>query len=637
MKAYETVDVSIIIPIYNGEAYIKNIIAALKRQTLQNFEVLLINDCSTDNTINYLQNLPDFYSIYTNEKNSGAGFSRNIGIKKAKGKYICFIDVDDVIPDNYVQELYTSVSERNADIAICDIILKNEKMTKSSFSFHNKKELIANPFIASPCAKIFSKECFEKLTFVEGIINEDVATIIPIIAHAKTIVYTEETYYMYVQNAESVQNRIFDFNKFNVFPAVKMALERMDSKDKEQYEDIIIYNQILLFFIYSLITIGPFLDRYKYLKTFYRKSKGINLVSNGYFNNHLKTHGKINRIYYRILLFLVSHRLIFISNITISLYQIAKKLDFRKRIISKEIAMKDLISAATKQKTLKSGNIKISAIIPNYNYKHYLYERIYSILYQDYKIDEIIILDDCSSDGSQELIMKIVEELKDAVNISFQFNDTNSGNVFNQWEKAFQCASNDYVWIAEADDYCTPSFAKDLINKMENEDELPMIAYCKTQYINKKTNIILKDSEKLIDLDQTGHWASSYSNLGYDEIMKYMYLNCTIINVSSVLFKNSENNYVPYFIKAKEFKQVGDWMFYIQMLSEGNILYSTNANNYYRVHGDNTTLVTKKKEYLREIERVHEYLNHTYTLSSKQQQRIKERYKELEQEWDLIN
>ena len=129
--------------------------------------------------------------------------------------------------------------------------------------------------------------------------------------------------------------------------------------------------------------------------------------------------------------------------------------------------MEDLIKCAKKQSKMKSQKYTVSVVIPNYNYEKFMYERLYSILYQTKKVDEVIILDDCSTDNSRELIDNIVETLNKYINIKKIYNEKNSGSPFKQWEKGFKNATSDYVWIAEADDYCTKEFINNTMKSMK--------------------------------------------------------------------------------------------------------------------------------------------------------------------------
>ncbi len=113
--------VSVILPAYNAEKYIKNTMESLVNQTLQEIEIIAINDGSKDKTLEILR---EFETNHLNvkvidKKNEGAWKARMVGIKEAKGEYITFIDADDYVEPNFAQELYKSITENKADIAIC--------------------------------------------------------------------------------------------------------------------------------------------------------------------------------------------------------------------------------------------------------------------------------------------------------------------------------------------------------------------------------------------------------------------------------------------------------------------------------------------------------------------------------------
>src|SRR5215469_12732659 len=96
----------------------------------------------------------------------------------------------------------------------------------------------------------------------------------------------------------------------------------------------------------------------------------------------------------------------------------------------------------------------VSVIVPNYNHARYLRQRIESVLGQKYQDFEVILLDDCSTDNSRE----ILESYRNDPKVRVVFNATNSGNVFKQWNKGVRMAGGRYVWIAESDDYADAGF-----------------------------------------------------------------------------------------------------------------------------------------------------------------------------------
>jgi len=104
----------------------------------------------------------------------------------------------------------------------------------------------------------------------------------------------------------------------------------------------------------------------------------------------------------------------------------------------------------------------ITVMIPNYNHARFLPQRLASVVGQTYENIEIIILDDCSSDNSRQVIRELVETYSDK-NIKLHFNETNSGGVFNQWAKGSELASGEYIWICESDDFCELDFLETLV------------------------------------------------------------------------------------------------------------------------------------------------------------------------------
>ena len=322
--------------------------------------------------------------------------------------------------------------------------------------------------------------------------------------------------------------------------------------------------------------------------------------------------------------------LCFSADILISVLNLYKKHSNRN-VIKQDITMEDLINCAKKQRSM-SSSINLSVVIPNYNYEKFMFQRLYSILNQTEKVSEVIILDDCSKDNSRELIDKIYDNLKDIINIKKIYNETNSGSAFKQWNKGFTLAEGDYVWIAEADDYCDKKFLKNILAPIKNDKDI-VLSYCDTAFINRDGNIFMKTIRNEIDIMKTGHWDSSYVNDGKKEIENYSFLNCTVANVSSVVFK--KNDYSKYFELSGKFKQAGDWLFYVNVISEGKVAYTNKALNYYRLHGSNVTSTTKKQAHFDEIKKIHDYMRKNYKITKEQEKYIEERYEFLKKVWNL--
>lgn len=130
--------VSVVIPMYNAEKYIAATLDSLLVQTLQDFEVIVINDCSTDNcrvvAENYLEKFGGRLKIYDNEKNSGASTSRNNGLLKSNGEYVFFMDSDDLILPTALEEMYTHAKDYDAEVVYCEAFFKTDDSDKNRVS-----------------------------------------------------------------------------------------------------------------------------------------------------------------------------------------------------------------------------------------------------------------------------------------------------------------------------------------------------------------------------------------------------------------------------------------------------------------------------------------------------------------------
>ena len=109
---------------------------------------------------------------------------------------------------------------------------------------------------------------------------------------------------------------------------------------------------------------------------------------------------------------------------------------------------------------MSNSNPLVSVIIPNYNHARYLDERMQSVLGQTYQNIEVIILDDCSTDNSREVIERYRNDPKVT---SIVYNDSNTGKPFQQWNKGIGLAAGDIIWLAESDDTCDAEMLERLV------------------------------------------------------------------------------------------------------------------------------------------------------------------------------
>ena len=252
---------------------------------------------------------------------------------------------------------------------------------------------------------------------------------------------------------------------------------------------------------------------------------------------------------------------------------------------------------------------KVSVIIPNYNYANYIIERIDSILLQTYPIYELIILDDCSTDNSVEVIEEKIKTIKD-IKVQFIKNKTNSGGVFKQWKKGFDSATGDFIWIAEADDSAENNFVEELIKPFDDDEVV--LSYCESARIDGNNMLIREKSDDLYDMCRTGEWNKSYIWTGREENIYHLSVTNTILNVSSVMWRKKD--YTDIFAKAGEFKVAGDWYIYYNILKDGKISWNCKPLNYYRKHGSSVCTDVRAEIEFGEICRIQNEISELYDL-----------------------
>lgn len=213
--------VSIIIPIYNVETYIKDCLTSLTNQTLREIEFICINDGSTDNSLAILEKFAenDKRFVIINQENKGQGAARNTGIELAKGEYIGFVDSDDWVDSDYFKKLYDTAKKYSSDIAVASVLKHKKKYRKYNVFYKKIKfsdKLQDRIKLCYDNKKNFFN-CWNKLCkasviknnnikFPEGMIFEDVLFAIKILFYANRVVTVPNIKYHYIQNPNSTIN-----------------------------------------------------------------------------------------------------------------------------------------------------------------------------------------------------------------------------------------------------------------------------------------------------------------------------------------------------------------------------------------------------------------------------------------------
>ena len=229
----------------------------------------------------------------------------------------------------------------------------------------------------------------------------------------------------------------------------------------------------------------------------------------------------------------------------------------------------------------------VSVVIPNYNHAPYLPQRIETVLNQTYPVTEVLILDDCSTDDSRDVIAQYAA--RDA-RIRVVLNEQNSGSTFRQWNRSFGMASGDYVWIAESDDAADLRFLETLVGRLEAHPAAGL-AYADSWNMDAKGQVHGTGRHLLEELDSQlfGH---SFVLSGRELVRRFMAFRNIVPNASAVVMRRSTLRAVG---PAPEHLRVaGDWWFWVQYFLQTEVVFVAEPLNYFRFHQHNVRTQTER-------------------------------------------
>ena len=213
--------ISIIVPFNNGKKYLERCLNNLNKIEYDDYEIILVDDFSKDNSEQIAQKHNNTKYFYTNEETIGVGNARNLGIEKASGKYIMFVDVDDTIEKDLFRNLQKYVNQDIDMIKYKMKIIKDKEFYVDGpiFEVTNGKEAFnklcfKDKYLDSPCLYLIKKELFERtnLCFEKNVYHEDFGLIPLLLVNAKTVVSTVIYGYNYFQSENSIM-RNEDYSK----------------------------------------------------------------------------------------------------------------------------------------------------------------------------------------------------------------------------------------------------------------------------------------------------------------------------------------------------------------------------------------------------------------------------------------
>ncbi|HEL2383759.1 TPA: glycosyltransferase family 2 protein [Streptococcus suis] len=265
-----TPEVTVIIPVFNAEKSIEKCYNSIQKQTFQDYEILLVNDGSTDNTESLLATIAksDSKVRVINKKNEGVAVTRNFAVLEAKGKYILFMDNDDFIDSDYIEKFYNAISGKKLDVVVGGYRRVSEE--KTLFEVSLKKDSWSKYTTISPWAKIYRKDFIidNELQFLDYIIGEDVYFNLQVYSLTKKISTIDYVGYNWFDNIESISNTAH--KGFKKEADITYLFSMLNKKIK--LDDSLTKYYLKRFYIYYLLYSGrtatyqDFLFEYKKIK-----------------------------------------------------------------------------------------------------------------------------------------------------------------------------------------------------------------------------------------------------------------------------------------------------------------------------------------------------------------------------------
>ena len=461
--------VSVIIPVYNAGKYIKKCLNSIINQSLNEIEIICINDGSTDDSLNILNKFAnkDHRIKIFSTKNLGQGHARNLGLNEASGRYISFIDADDWIELNTLELLYHKANLLDLDLLFFQMV--NYIEDSGNFfetELYNYKKLIENfnqdiPFspedakdflfdiAVCPVSKLYKKNFLENnnIFFPEGIIFEDNVFFYNSFLRANKISYLSEKFYYRRRHSESVTQNITE-KSFDIVSATNQML--LLFRDNSWYED---YKFSLINHTFAMILEWFFKSKLSLCEEFY------NIIKNEFLG--------FNELFLDFDSYLTdkNHQIfeIFLDNL--------HYLDF---MLNNNLRNSnyDLIN------NCHNENYKVSVIIPIYNNEILIHRTIMSVLNQSFGFEniELLLIDDNSNDNTLNILNSYSLKYE---NIKLIHLRENSGSAGTPRNIGINESTADYIMFLDHDDFFEVDAIEILYSKMlETNADVVFANYC---------------------------------------------------------------------------------------------------------------------------------------------------------------
>lgn len=228
--------ISIIVPCYNVEKYAERCIDSLINQTYSNIEIILVNDGSTDNTLNILKKMKnkDDRIVLIDQANAGLSGARNTGLINSNGNIVSFVDSDDFVDKFFIEKLYINMTINSADISACDYIYIDENnniwnnVKKKKEKIYSNIEALKDMFTGKQLIevmtwnKLYKKSLFidNNIEFPVGKLHEDNFTTYKLFYHSNKISLITDKLYYYLQRSNSIMGKKFNEKRLDILISI---------------------------------------------------------------------------------------------------------------------------------------------------------------------------------------------------------------------------------------------------------------------------------------------------------------------------------------------------------------------------------------------------------------------------------
>lgn len=238
--------VSVIVPVYNVEKYIRKCLDSLVNQTLEDMEIIVVNDGSKDASIDIVKEYVEKYNnikLYEKE-NGGLSDARNYGLQFATGKYIAFLDSDDYVDVNLYKRMYEKSKKEDSDMVECNFYWTYDKKNKKDIGqkYKGQKEMFEKARVVA-WNKLYKKEVLDnaKVQFPKGLRYEDVEFFYKLIPHIENVSFVKEPLIYYVQRKQSIVNTQNEKTK-DIFTVLENVIAYYKEHNLyEEYKEVIEY------------------------------------------------------------------------------------------------------------------------------------------------------------------------------------------------------------------------------------------------------------------------------------------------------------------------------------------------------------------------------------------------------------